>query len=562
MMKKGVKRKVNTKTETANSFDPLFTPAESSSTQTESGRQIKKRKCLPFHQAALPFLPSGVSSQPPHRGVNLKNKLSDSLKACNEILKELFSQKHSEYAWPFYKSLPKLHYFHNTIKKPMDLGTVKQKIDNGGYKTASEFAADVRLIFTNCYEHNPPDHGVVAMARKLQNIFEMMYTKISEENLDGAVGLEKSRKSSTSASSTSSDSELDIIRILNLLEEQLKATQEQVRKLEKEKTVKLWKKMLEKESKKKEKTPGKHLSFVDEVRSSLVSDTVGARFANVALGAENVKLPTNLHHNVCAEQLGGAHHAAPAGPCAPPTPATATTTSTKNTKNKTAREAKETARPNAHLKRPEANSPSACSKKKKAVVPPAMQFDSEKDNAKPMSYDEKRRLRFNINKLPPYKLGSIVHIIESREYFLRDSIPDDIEIDIQTLKPSTLRELESYVAACLNKQPRKPKLPQKLEDEHKTEEKQVLEKRTQNVTGQLELANKPLKTDHSKSVDMGGTSRLSASSSSSSDTDSSSSSSSNTDSSSSSSSDTDSRSSSSSSSCSDSSDSEARKRAI
>jgi len=46
-------------------------------------------------------------------------------------------------------------------------------MDNRQYKTAQEFASDVRLIFTNCYKYNPPDHDVVSMARKLQDIFEM-----------------------------------------------------------------------------------------------------------------------------------------------------------------------------------------------------------------------------------------------------------------------------------------------------------------------------------------------------------------------------------------------------
>ncbi|KAJ4429268.1 hypothetical protein ANN_26271 [Periplaneta americana] len=52
------------------------------------------------------------------------------------------------------------------------------------------------------------------------------------------------------------------------------------------------------------------------------------------------------------------------------------------------------------------------------------------------------------------KLGRVVHIIQSREPSLRDSNPDEIEIDFETLKPSTLRELESYVASCLRKKPR------------------------------------------------------------------------------------------------------------
>ena len=49
-----------------------------------------------------------------------------------------------------------------------------------------------------------------------------------------------------------------------------------------------------------------------------------------------------------------------------------------------------------------------------------------------------------------------MQIIQTREPSLRDSNPDEIEIDFETLKPSTLRELEAYVASCLRKKPRKP----------------------------------------------------------------------------------------------------------
>lgn len=47
-------------------------------------------------------------------------------------------------------------------------------------------------------------------------------------------------------------------------------------------------------------------------------------------------------------------------------------------------------------------------------------------------------------------------IIQAREPALKDSNPDEIEIDFETLKPSTLRELETYVMSCLKKKPRKP----------------------------------------------------------------------------------------------------------
>ena len=53
----------------------------------------------------------------------------------------------------------------------------------------------------------------------------------------------------------------------------------------------------------------------------------------------------------------------------------------------------------------------------------------------------------------------MVNIIQSREPSLSETKPDEIEIDFETLKPSTLRELEKYVASCLRKTSVKPTKP-------------------------------------------------------------------------------------------------------
>lgn len=45
---------------------------------------------------------------------------------------------------------------------------LQKKMDKGEYSDPQSFATDVRLMFSNCYKYNPPDHEVVAMARKLQ----------------------------------------------------------------------------------------------------------------------------------------------------------------------------------------------------------------------------------------------------------------------------------------------------------------------------------------------------------------------------------------------------------
>lgn len=36
----------------------------------------------------------------------------------------------------------------------MDLGTMKYKLNTLAYKTAEDFVADLKLIFSNCYTYN------------------------------------------------------------------------------------------------------------------------------------------------------------------------------------------------------------------------------------------------------------------------------------------------------------------------------------------------------------------------------------------------------------------------
>lgn len=58
-----------------------------------------------------------------------RSGLSEQLKYCSDILKEMLSKKHSAYAWPFYKPVDaealEIHDYHDIIKYPMDLSTVK-----------------------------------------------------------------------------------------------------------------------------------------------------------------------------------------------------------------------------------------------------------------------------------------------------------------------------------------------------------------------------------------------------------------------------------------------------
>jgi hypothetical protein len=72
--------------------------------------------------------------------------------------------------------------------------------------------------------------------------------------------------------------------------------------------------------------------------------------------------------------------------------------------------------------------------------------------AKPMSYNEKAQLLSEIYQLQlrdKVSLLTIIGIIKARETSME--ITDDFEVDVELLQPSTLRELEVFIAATLKK---------------------------------------------------------------------------------------------------------------
>lgn len=101
---------------------------------------------------------------------------------CSAILKTLMSH---QAGWVFNSpvdpvSLNIPDYF-SIITSPMDLGTAKSKLDKHAYSRADEFAADVRLTFSNAMRYNPPDNVVHKMAKKLSQVFETRWRVLEEK---------------------------------------------------------------------------------------------------------------------------------------------------------------------------------------------------------------------------------------------------------------------------------------------------------------------------------------------------------------------------------------------
>ncbi|XP_037339787.2 homeotic protein female sterile-like [Pungitius pungitius] len=321
--------------------NPSKAPSSSSSMANRPSHAATKKKVLKRHVEG----PANLSTE----AVTLKDAAqqegSEQLQHCDEILKEMLSRKNLVCAWPFYKPVDaealQLDDYHHIIKYPMDLSTVKKKLNGGEYQDAQGFAADVRLIFSNCYKYNPPHHDFVSKAIKLQALFEKRFAKIPEEPVE---------------------------------------------------------------------LPAKRAGFSGNGSYNSEKSHLEDEWAEPVRLA-GFQQPLSAYCEVSA---------------LPP------------------KKEKDKDKKGDRQKQGSANHNSRCSWLGSKV------WDSE-DESLQMTYDEKQQLSLDINRLPGLKLGRVVHIIQRREPSTHDTNTDEIEIDFEILKPSTLRELQRYVNSCLYK---------------------------------------------------------------------------------------------------------------
>ncbi|KAF2293215.1 hypothetical protein GH714_040547 [Hevea brasiliensis] len=104
------------------------------------------------------------------------------MKQCETLLNRMMAH---QFGWVFNAPVDvvKLNipdYF-TVIKNPMDLGTVKSKIASGAYSSPLEFAADVRLTFSNSMKYNPPGNDFHFMAETLSKYFEARWKAIEKK---------------------------------------------------------------------------------------------------------------------------------------------------------------------------------------------------------------------------------------------------------------------------------------------------------------------------------------------------------------------------------------------
>lgn len=325
------------------------------STRRESGRPIKKP------QRDLPEPTSNIVSSRPKKG-----RMTERMRYCQGILKELLHKKNLEVAYHFYYPVDAeslgLRDYHEIVKHPMDLDTIRKKMDARDYRKPEQFANDVRLMLHNSFRYNPPEHDVNKCGKKLLEIFEQKYARLPDgsDDTDSSDGSNVPSSESDSESGAESDGEV-IANFAKQIQNTLKKISDDINKFVDH----------VRSSSHKKKNKSKRLRSLKQKDPKRISDQQNSSLAvSTNAGGEYSML-----NNTGGEGIG-------------------------KQKLKSSTKRAVSSKPQQPFKKLRTNSkhtpkPSTSGVRQQAA------YDSEEDESEvAMSYDEKRQLSLDINKLP------------------------------------------------------------------------------------------------------------------------------------------------------------------
>ena len=98
---------------------------------------------------------------------------------CQKILDAFKSDKN---AAPFLEPVPWKEYglydYPQIVKNAMDFAQVQKKMNGSKYSAPKDFAADMRLVFSNCMLYNQEGSDYYVLADRFAKQFEKKFTKV------------------------------------------------------------------------------------------------------------------------------------------------------------------------------------------------------------------------------------------------------------------------------------------------------------------------------------------------------------------------------------------------
>jgi E1A/CREB-binding protein len=108
-----------------------------------------------------------------HLQDGLRMKSSDVKEVCSPLVEDILKHQNGYiFACPVDPVGLGIPDYPTIIKMPMDIGTVRKRLDSGYYRDVQECAADVRLCFDNAMLYNPSQTEVHKVARSFKVTFD------------------------------------------------------------------------------------------------------------------------------------------------------------------------------------------------------------------------------------------------------------------------------------------------------------------------------------------------------------------------------------------------------
>lgn len=108
-------------------------------------------------------------------------KTQDDLRWCGNVWRELMKKQYQPNMFIFYNPVDpvalNIPTYFDVIKEPMDLSTIKKKLDRREYESAEDFEADCRLMFNNCFTFNRPTDDVCLMGKRAEEAFDRKWAE-------------------------------------------------------------------------------------------------------------------------------------------------------------------------------------------------------------------------------------------------------------------------------------------------------------------------------------------------------------------------------------------------
>ncbi|CAJ0586337.1 unnamed protein product, partial [Mesorhabditis spiculigera] len=143
---------------------PTATDASTSSTSVRHSRRRRKQPMIDYDNPRF------------------KGPVPEDLLACGQLHKRLMAKEAEHFTFYFYypvdvERLGLVDYY-DIVTQPIDLSTIRKKLDYRQYVNADEFMADLQLMLDNCFKYNPPFDMVHQAGRQLEKFIKEQWAQI------------------------------------------------------------------------------------------------------------------------------------------------------------------------------------------------------------------------------------------------------------------------------------------------------------------------------------------------------------------------------------------------